>query len=237
VAADAFPLACLIVPPINNAVSIVARPALAAQSTRACFAGDVLPTFLVSPSIPVRDSIGAFLYVERNMRQLTIAGSLAWEAGPDRAQPTPLQSIRESDFRTGTGSLLAIPVIPETRYALRVYALPETLTAESLVVRIFEMQPQLELDSRERLVAEFQGKLEPQNGVIALCAGECDVPDVPLAPAVYQLFDLPLPQPGFFFQSPIRIEISPGSPDIRWWALVSATDNRSQEVRLFQPSF
>lgn len=234
---DVFPLACLVLPPpANFAITITERPALPAQATPACYAGDALPTFLIPPSVPVRESIGAFLYVEKDATQLAIAGSLAWEAGTDRAEPAPLQAIPEAAFRSGTGSVLPVPVAQDTRYALRVYALPETLDVRRVTVRIFEMQPQLEPDPRERPIAEIHGELRPQTGVLAPCFGACQVPDVPLAPAIYQRFDLPVPPRGDVFQSPMRIEIAPGSPEIRWWAVVSATDNRTQQVRLFQPS-
>jgi hypothetical protein len=99
------------------------------------------------------------------------------------------------------------------------------------------MQPQSSPRVDEELIATMSGAFAEQDASLPPCAGSCDVPQVPLAPAIYQLFNLPTPSRGFRFQSPIRVEISPDSPDVRWWAVVSATDNLTQRVRLFQPSF
>lgn len=68
---------------------------------------------------------------------------------------------------------------------------------------------------------------------LAPCLEPCDVPDVPLAPAIYQLFDVPRPARDPELQSPMRVEISPASPNVRWWAMVSVTDNATQRIRLF----
>lgn len=238
---DAFPLAlgCGLPPPPapDPPVFIVARPAVRPSQTLSCPAGDALPSVPVPGYIPVRGSVGAFLYVEKGQKQLTVSGTVGWEPPFETVDPPQLHAVPESAFRCGTGSVLPVPIAPDTRYALRIYALPETLDSNRIVIRVFEMQPQFSPRSEERLIATVAGELALQGASLPPCSGPCDLPQVPLAPAIYQLFDLPKPERGFQFQSPMRVEISPESPNVQWWAVVSATDNPTQRIRLFQPPF
>lgn len=238
---DAFPVAlqCGLPPPPTPEgppVTIVPSPAVGARSTLSCLQGDVLPSFPIPGFIPVRDSVGAFLYVEKAREQLTVSGSVVWHTGWESAEATQLQAVPDSAFRTGTASILPITVAPNARYAVRVYALPETLDTKELTIRVFEMQPQEVFMPRERLIATISGELAVQQASLPPCRGRCDLPDVALAPAIYQFFGLPTPERGFQFQSPMRVEISPESPNVRWWALVTATDNLTQQIQLFGPS-
>lgn len=194
-------------------------------------------SFPVPADIPVRGSIGAFLYIEKGQNELTVSGTVGWEPSLETVAHPQLQAIPESAFRYGTGSILPVPIASDTRYALRVYALPETLGSSGIVIRFFEMQPQFSPRSEEELIATVSGAFAEQDASLPPCVGSCDVPLVTLAPAIYQMFELPKPERGFRFQSPMRVEISPESPHVRWWAVVSATDDLTQRVLLFQPSF
>lgn len=239
--ADAFPAAfgCGLPPPPmpgGPAVFIVPYPSLGPQQTLSCLAGDARPSFPVPAFVPVRDSVGAFLHVEKQARRLTVSGSLGWQSAKGKVEPAQLTAIPESSFVSGTRSVLPVFVASDSRYALRVYALPETIDSPRLTIRIFEMQPQFVIRTEERLISTVSGDLVPQAASLPPCSGPCDVPQVELAPAIFQLFQLPKPAAGFLFPSPMRIEISPESPNLRWWAVVSATDNRTQGVRLYQPS-
>lgn len=232
---DAFPLALgcgLPGPGPDPAVFILRRPAVPPNHTISCLAGDSRPSFVVPPHIPVRGSVGAFLYVEKGDNRLNVSGSIGWESRDGGSDPEHLQAVSEAAFHRGEASVLPIPINPNTRYAVRVYALPETVDARAITIRVYEMQPDGLVRPEERLVATIGGELELQRPSLAPCFQPCDIPDVPLAPGIYQLFDLPRPE-KHQFQSPMRVEISPASPNVRWWAMVSATENSTQGIRLF----
>lgn len=234
-AVDVFPLALgcgMPGPEPDPPVFILGRPAVPPSHTVSCLAGDALPSFPVPPHVPIRGSVGAFLYVEKGDNRLNVSGSVGWVSpamGPD---PEHVKAVSETAFQRGTASVLPVPITPNTRYALRIYALPETVDDRAMTIRFYEIQPDGVFRPEERLVATIVGELELQNPSLTPCVQPCDIPDVPLAPAIYQLFDLPRPE-RHLFQSPMRIEISPASADVRWWAMVSATDNSTQRIRLF----
>ena len=232
---DVFPLALgcgLPGPGPDPAVFILRRPAVPPNHTVSCLAGDALPSFVVPPHVPVRGSVGAFLYVEKSENRLSVSGSVGWESPAQGPDPEHLQAVSETAFHRGTASVLPVPIAPNTRYALRVYALPETVDARAITIRLYEIQPDGVVRPEERLIATIAGELRLQDPSLAPCFQPCDIPDVPLAPAVYQLFDLPRPE-RHLFQSPMRVEISPASPNVRWWAMVSASHNSTQRIRLF----
>ncbi len=238
---DAFPVAlnCGLPPPptpLGPPVFIVPPPAVGAHSTLSCLQGDALPSFPIPGSIPVRDSVGAFLYVEKAREQMSVSGSVVWQGGVESVEPAQLRAVPDSAFRKGAASILPIAVAPNARYAIRVYALPETLDAKELTIRVFEMQPQPTFRPEERLITTISGELAVPEASLPPCRGRCDLPEVALAPAIYQFFGLPIPERGFQFQSPMRVEISPESPNVRWWALVTATNNMTQQIQLFEVS-
>jgi hypothetical protein len=237
-AVDAFPLALecgLPGPGPDRPLFIVGRPALPPNHTLSCLAGDAIPSMPLPPFIPVRGSTGAFLYVEKGDRRLNVSGTLTFESRSARPDPQQLDAVPESAFHRGTASILPLPLAPDTRYALRIYALPENVDTRAITIRFYEMQPQDAVQSEERLVATLTGVLEPQEPSLAQCS-PCDVPDVALAPDIFQLFEFPKPEWDNAFPSTIRVEVSPASPNVRWWAMVSATENATQRVRLFHSS-
>lgn len=239
--ADVFPFALgcgLPPPPVPGGplAFILGYPAVPPATTATCLVGDVLPSFPATGFVPVRGSVGVFLYLEKSRPQLSVSGSLAWQ--PDRlpmGEAAPLRAVPERAFRIGRGSVFPVPVIAGERYALRIYALPETLGSGDVTVRIYEMQPQFVTRREERLIATFQSAFRLPDASLFPCTG-CDVPPVQLAPAILELFDLPVPPAGSVLQSPMRVEITPASPNVRWWAVLSATENLTHRVKLFQPA-
>jgi hypothetical protein len=231
---DAFPLTfgyTFPKPEPDPGVWILKRPALRPNVTLSILAGDVRPSFPVPPYVPVRGSVGAFLYVQKDHDGLNVSGVVGWQSRSGNVDAQHLAAIPEASFHRGSASIHPVPIVANTRYTLRIYALPETVDSGAITIRFFEMQPQDVPRPEERLVATIVGELEPQKPSLEPCLDPCDVPDVPLAPAIYQLFDVPRPDPEL--QSPMRVEISPASPNVRWWAMVSVTDNATQRVRLF----
>lgn len=241
-AVDVFPLAysCGLPPPPTPdgpRVFVVPSPALPPRTTVSCLAGDVLPSVPVPPSIPVvSSSPGAFLYVEASRaRDVIVAGSVRWISRESSTGAAALTAIHQDAFLRGSRSIMPIPAISGRRYAIRVYALPESLGASAnVVVHVYEMQPKLAFSPHEELRLTIPIRLEIPRSRVLPCLGVCDVPPVPFAPAVAEV--LGSDWAGAMVQpSTLRVEISPESPDLRWWAVVSATDNVSNEISLYQP--
>ena len=233
--ADAFPLAVgggLPPPPGPDGprVLILGNPAIGPHGTPHGTYGDALPAYPAAPVVPVvTTGTGAFLYAESaRLAQLVIGGSLQFNNGP----ATALHAIPETSFAIGTRNILPIPLLTGWRYALRIYALPETAGNPRVTVRIYDMQA-LSLHDDEPLIATIQTSLVMPASRVLPCFEPCDVPGVSFAPASLQLFDLARRDPTAFF-STLRVEIEPQSPDLRWWAVVSATDNVSEAVTLYE---
>ena len=239
VPADVFPLAArggLPPPPLPGgpSMSLLARPSLPAQRTVTFPASDALPSVMIPPLVPVEsDGVGAFVYVERARAQrIAIGGSLQWVGVGSNAQESALRAVRETDFLSGERNIIGVPVVQGKRYALRVYALPETLTASPLVrVRVYDMAAP-SIDGNERLLLERVIELRVPPSRFRRCDNVCDLPDVPYVPAVAELFDLATM--STFWQPNIRIEIAPESPQVRWWGIVSSTDNLTNSVAIFE---
>ena len=232
-AADVFPLAWLCGLPFPGpGVSMIAKPSLPAERTPLCFAGDVLPSPLVPPIVPiVSDKPGVFLYVETAaLPRLSIAGSLRWSTfGSTSATPAPLRAIPEGEFFSGRRSILGVPRVEGSRYALRIYALPETAQGARVTVRVYDVRAARIDGPEETLLSTTTLVLDPPAGQVQPCNGPCDVPAVGYLPATAQLFDFT--RGG---ETTLRVEVEPDSDALRWWALVSAT-NAANDAGLFTP--
>lgn len=230
--ADVFPLAALCgLPGPGPEVTILPQPSLAANKTWLCNGGDTIPGRAVPPSIPIVSATpGAFLYVEREaLPRLTIGGWLQWVGvGGVFEQPAPLRAIPEDEFVSGRRSVMPVPVTRETRYALRLYALPETAQDARVTVRVYDLQPP-DFRFDETLLSTHTLTLAVPQASLRPCR-ECDLPKVDYVPAGAQLFDF-VPANA----ATLRIEIEPESENVRWWALVSATKAGTNNVAVFQP--
>lgn len=234
-AVDAFPLAVgggLPPPPGPEGprAYVLSSPAIAPRSTPHGTYGDVVPFNPAPPVIPVATAgPGAFLYVESaHLGKLAIGGSLQFNNGP----ATALHAVPEASFSNGTRSILPIPLFTGSRYALRIYALPETAGNSRVTVRIYDMQA-LSFGPSEPLVATIAASLVVPESRVLPCLDPCDLPSVSYAPASVQIFDIARREPSAFF-STLRVEIEPESPALRWWAVVSATDNSTGAVTLYE---
>lgn len=241
-AADAFPLAFaggLPPPPINGETPVfyISPPALPANTTPLSPAGDALPSILVPPVVPlISDGAGALLYVETAaLLQVQLGGNLSWHSFAGSESTARLRAIPESQFVRGTASIFAVPVRPANRYAIRIYALPESGSDLHVTVTVLEMQPFGFSLPAEPQLARVEADLSTPNHRLVTCLGPCDLPDVPYAPPVVQLFNL-VSTDHDYPPSTARIEISPRSPDLRWWAVVSATSNATGEMVLYELS-
>jgi len=236
VTVDAFPLAvqCGLTPPYPAAI-VLPKPSLPAHITVNCPADDIQPSYGNSPYIPVISSApGAFLYVERSAERVTIGGEVSRSRSSSAAA---LQAIPEEDFIAGTRSIMPVIVHPRRRYAIRIYALPESIAQSPRVrIRVWDMQPLSHDFPSEELAGTFDRELRVPVSSVRPCVNDCDIPDLPYVPAVAEVFDVVPPfQPKPFARVAARIEVIPESPSLRWWAVVSSTDNETHEITLYQP--
>ncbi|HEX2832404.1 MAG TPA: hypothetical protein VHW00_05275 [Thermoanaerobaculia bacterium] len=128
--------------------------------------------------------------------------------------------VRERDLRTGAVQLMDIPASdPELfRYLLRIYGVGQ---ASSAVVRV---NGYLSMgDGSSDLVVTREVRLtQIGHGLGHYYAEETEL--------VRQLIQYT----GGMGQ--LRIEIEPMSPNLRWWGMLSATNNRTQDVTIVTPN-
>lgn len=242
IAADAFPLAtsCGLPPPPGPdgpRVFMRPNPALPAQTTVTCLAGDVLPSFPVPPFVPVvSSSSGALLYVETARKsEVAIGGTVRWLSQSGNGAPVALRAIPQESFIRGTRSIMPIPFASGRRYSLRVYALPESLRSGGrATVRVYDMQPAFVTTPQEQLRATIAIELVMPQSRLLSCLNACDLPSVDYTPATAALFNLFDGSDRTGIPPTYRIEIDPESDDLRWWAVVSATDPHN-EIVLYEP--
>lgn len=235
VPADIFPLGAtggLTPPPEFPSLFLLPYPSVPPRSTPLFLASDGLPTFLIPPIIPVSSATpGAFVYVERNrIDQVSIGGSLVWASFAAFSSATELPIVRTSRFRSGRSSILGVSVEARERYSLRIFAHPESFGAEEFTVRVFNMQPQNVSETDEVFLFEMTTTLRTDVDQSLLpCAIPCEVPAVPFKPAFAELFSLPTP-----LGAVLRIELEPAEAGVRYWAVVSATHNDTNQVEFFE---
>jgi hypothetical protein len=243
VAADAFPLAfrCGLPPPPGPEgprVFMLGRPALPAKTTVSCLVGDVLPSTPVPPTVPVVSaSSGAFVYVESaHARNVTFGGNVRWFGIGRNGAAASLRAVPAGSFLSGARSIMPVPAMPERRYAIRVYALPESLAAGARAeLRVYEMSPADVVRPEEQLRHTAAIELRVPESRVLPCLNACDIPPLGYVPAVAEVFGLPIADNRGRI-STLRFEIVPESPSLRWWAVVSATDNVNHDIAVWEPA-
>ena len=236
-AIDAFPLAfgCGFCPrEFMDHAWIVPAPALPAKSTLEAPCCDVFPAVPVPPFIPVARRLpGTFIYIEKN-RELAVSGHLRWADLNSQSQPTQLRAIKESEFVSGTHSVIAVPLRENLRYDVRVYALPETSGSASVTLNVYDMRS-FRREPVDPLLKTMIRPLVNEKGSRRPCLNVCDFPDVEYTPAVAEVLDIAEGIQPFADVTLLRVEIEPSSPNVRYWAVVSVT-SPDREVQLFELS-
>jgi hypothetical protein len=133
---------------------------------------------------------------------------------------TDVPVVRERDFRRGPIQIMNVPAADPTvfRYMLRVYAVGSALPPRARI-----------------------------NGWITMADGSPDLVltrDVVLTPAMRGLGHYYFEDNGFVRElvtigggiGQLRIEIEPLVPNVRWWGMVSSTNNRTSDVTVVTPN-
>lgn len=172
---------------------------------------------------------GAFVYVERaHLADVSIALRVQDVSRESLTWGTSLNTVRESEARTSTVNLIDIPAGSDFRYLLRVYdifprtefrAVPRRVVVKVYETNRFQNAPHPTITG-DRLLAEFVRSLN-------------------LGPALWTA-------PGYFQEDldtiaalsrtgRTRVEVTPLSTDLRFWAFVSVTNNETQHVTVVEP--
>jgi hypothetical protein len=135
---------------------------------------------------------------------------------------TEVPVIREADMSASTLRLLNVPIRPELRDMLRIYALPDLQDIQVDVRYFHQFQ-----DGDELVVAllrqdRIRLRIPPPLGEYRLHPAVAEVGDLQ---AVRELAP----------EHAIWIEVAPVTPDARIWAFVSVTNNETQQVTLITP--
>jgi hypothetical protein len=122
---------------------------------------------------------------------------------------TEIAVVRESQALTRPATLLSVPIASSFRQALRIYGFGRN---EGLV--------DLEIRSQA-------------NGAL-LWSGRAHLPAVDFQPQLAQYLDLAALLPANY-AGQVRIELEPVTPELRYWAFVSVTNNETQHVTTITP--
>ena len=161
---------------------------------------------------------GLFLYVGAPGRDaLTVFARVQDISRQSQTWGTSIPIVRVDDTYTTTLQVAPIPTGSEFRAALRVYDFEPSETAGMVRVRVYP------LDS-DTLLTEFTMTLLPQSAL-------------PFAPPPFAMIDsLSHAFPQIVSSGRVRIEVSPLTAGLRFWAFVSVTNNETQHVTVISPN-
>jgi hypothetical protein len=199
--------------------------------------------YLVTPGyvgVTGSEAPGVFLWVEKGRREdLNVGLRLVEETTTSDSRVTRLPVVFESEFFDRSRSILAIHAKPPSRMALRIYDLESRAGAE-VRIRISEQSGHWQQSPLQFVTDVYlEDTLEldyPETDSCTFSVG-CP-PGASYKPGYIQIFDLfnryPLlndarPEHGF------RIEITPVTPGLRFWAFVSVTEPGTNDVAIYTP--
>ncbi|MHB0968742.1 MAG: hypothetical protein ACYC7A_13190 [Thermoanaerobaculia bacterium] len=128
--------------------------------------------------------------------------------------------VREHEFETERIILANVPTDARFRTMLRIYD-PDARTEARVRVRVFALGSETPLGEGDLTLHVEQG-------------GEW-LNEMPLRPGYAQVSNLESIAPTIAEHDRIRIDIEPLTPDLRFWAFVSITNNETQHVTLVTP--
>jgi len=133
---------------------------------------------------------------------------------------TEIPVVRESAFRIGITSLIDIPLDSRFRQMLRVYD-PDAAAGALILARIFD-------DGGTTPIVEvpLQFQVRKSNNVVTTAL-------LPFRPGYAQLDLGGLPE--LRGHAGARVELQPLTPQLRYWAFVSVTNNDTQHVTTITP--
>jgi hypothetical protein len=161
--------------------------------------------------------IGKFLGIARSREQdLQIELRVFDASRTDTSFGTHIPVVPESAAQTGTVDLLGVPTTVPFRSLLRIYDFDPD---DSHTVAVNLYRQAADLNQSDQLVATTTARL--------LAGPYIDIPG-------YAEIDVSSTALG---QSPVRVEIKPVTTGLRFWAMVSVTNNDTQHVTMITPQY
>lgn len=185
----------------------------------------------IVPTVPARTDVGipldrrdipaAFLYVERTaIEDVSATLHVRDLTRQELSHGTELPIIRERELLTGHATLLAVPTDPRFRLTLRVYDVDKKET--DVRVRVLPMRtPPRPFVADARVPFIRRHDLDTER--YATHPGFASVD-------LHNMF------PEIVGQGLVRVEVIPDSPDTRFWAFISITNNDTQQVTTITPN-
>lgn len=187
--------------------------------------GYSLRTALLAQLFPVTRSNqqpGRLLYTERAIADRVELSVRLYDRSRGDVWGTEMPVVREREFRTSETHLLSVPIDPRFRQTLRIYD-PDARGDGEVRVRFFITTSASPIFER-RLPLE----VPPGNSVREVAIG------LPVQPGYSELNNFA----ELIQHAPIvnlRIEITPLTPGLRFWAFVALTNNETQQVMTLTP--
>ncbi len=191
----------------------------------------------VMTRLPLPATTGGFLYVQRSRRNdVSLKLQLRDMSRGARSFGTYIPVVPESGFFTGRRSILAVPVDPQSRIALRVYSPGEGGT---VALRISEMVGHFDnvrwLPPRQFVETQLDFRYDRELDQCGFTISGC--PAARYKPAAIEINDLLTRFPELLSTregaTGLRIEIEPITPDLTFWPMVTVTSNLTNEATLF----
>lgn len=193
----------------------------------------MLPICPIVPTVPPRTDVmipldrlerdlpAAFLYVERTaVEEVAATLHVRDVTRQELSYGTELPIIREHELLTGQATLLAVPTDPRFRLTLRVYDVDKR--EADVRVRVLPMFP-----SSQPLVADAR--------LPYITRHDLDTARYATYPG-FASIDLHNKFPEIIGKGLMRVEVIPNSPDTKFWAFISITNNETQQVTTITPN-
>lgn len=174
-------------------------------------------------------NVGAFIYVNRpRAHELAVQLRVRDLSRQAESWGTEVPVVRDREMLTATAHLLDIPVRSDFRSHLRVYGASSPSGLGDVRVRFYANNDMTPLE--ERILTLVQAGIGTDLPPSSLPADH----ERPAVLAYAELADLAkLLTPGF--GDSFRLEITPLTPGLKYWAMVSVTNNVTQHVTLITP--
>lgn len=165
---------------------------------------------------------GSLLYIRRPFNDTKEVSIRVMDVSRERiTAETEIPVIREDAFRTQKLNLINIPGDSRYRIALRIYG-PDGEDNERVRVRLYSGVGRSAIGEH---VLNLQNPSPDTTGMASLLLGLSYV----------QVLSLTTDFPEVAGFDPIRIEIEPMSPTLRFWAFVTVTNNVTQQLTTVSP--
>lgn len=194
-----------------------------------CTAGEIPPHHLAIGAIaPARNpsNVGAFIYVNRRLADDLAIQLRVRDISRDAENwGTEIPVVRDRNMRRAVTRLLDVPLTAGFRQHLRVYGASSPSGEGDLVVRFYAKDGTDVL--AERVVTLLPGTLDRQPDRLPT---DDQLPEVPAYAEITSLASIVGTEIGV-----IRLEITPLTTGLKYWAMVSVTNNSTQQVTLITP--